>query len=72
MSKTEDFLSKSAEQKIVQAIIEAEKNTSGEIRVHLEEHSEESPLERAQEVIFLFFLQCALEFLPKCFFRLQQ
>ena len=52
MSKTEDFLSKADEQDIVQAIIEAEKNTSGEIRVHLEEHTEKSPLERAQEVFF--------------------
>ena len=52
MSKTEDFLSKVEEQEIVQAIVEAEKNTSGEIRVHIEEHSEKSPLERAQEVFF--------------------
>lgn len=52
MSKTEDFLSKVEEQEIVQAIIEAEKNTSGEIRVHIEEHSDKSPLERAQEVFF--------------------
>lgn len=52
MSKTEDFLSKAEEQEIVQAIIEAEKNTSGEIRVHIEEHTEKSPLERAQEVFF--------------------
>ena len=52
MSKIEDFLSKADEQEIVQAIIEAEKNTSGEIRVHLEEHTEKSPLDRAQEVFF--------------------
>ena len=52
MSKTEDFLSKEDEQEIVQAIIEAEQNTSGEIRVHLEEHTEKSPLDRAQEVFF--------------------
>ena len=52
MSKTEDFLSKAEEQEIVQAIVEAEKNTSGEIRVHIEDHSEKSPLERAQEVFF--------------------
>jgi uncharacterized membrane protein len=32
MSKTEDFLSKAEEQDIVQAIVEAEKNTSGEIQ----------------------------------------
>ena len=52
MSKTEDFLSKTDEQEIVQAIVEAEKNTSGEIRVHIEEHSEKKPLDRAQEVFF--------------------
>ena len=52
MLKTEDFLSKTEEQEIVQAIVEAEKNTSGEIRVHIEEHTEKSPLERAQEVFF--------------------
>ena len=52
MSKTEDFLSKTEEQEIVQAIVESEKNTSGEIRVHIEEHTEKSPLERAQEVFF--------------------
>ena len=52
MSKTEDFLSKADEQEIVLAIVEAEKNTSGEIRVHIEEHTEKSPLERAQEVFF--------------------
>ena len=52
MSKTEDFLSNAEEQEIVLAIVEAEKNTSGEIRVHIEEHTEKSPLERAQEVFF--------------------
>ena len=52
MSKKEDFLSRADEQEIVQAIVEAEKNTSGEIRVHIEEHSEKSPLDRAQEVFF--------------------
>ncbi len=52
MSKTEDFLTKQDEQEIVSSIVEAEKNTSGEIRVHIEEHSEKSPLDRAQEVFF--------------------
>ncbi len=50
MSKTEDFLTKEEEQEIVQAIVTAEKNTSGEIRVHIEETSEKPPLERAKEV----------------------
>lgn len=52
MSKTEDFLTKEEEQEIVEAIVVAENNTSGEIRVHIEKHSKKSPLERAQEVFF--------------------
>lgn len=57
MSKTEDFLSPEEEQAIVQAIVQAEKNTSGEIRVHIEEHSEKPPLERAQEVFLSLGMQ---------------
>lgn len=52
MSETEDFLNAAEEQEIVNAIKEAEKNTSGEIRVHIENHSEKPPLERAQEVFY--------------------
>lgn len=50
MSVTEDFLTADEEQEIVNAIILAEKNTSGEIRVHIENHSVKPPLERAKEV----------------------
>ncbi len=50
MSKVEDFLTKEEEQEIVQAIIQAERNTSGEIRVHIEEHSEKNHTERTREV----------------------
>jgi uncharacterized membrane protein len=50
MSKTEDFLTPEEEQEIVQAIVVAEKNTSGEIRVHIEETSDKPPIERAMEV----------------------
>lgn len=57
MSQTEDFLTKAEEQEIVQAIVEAENNTSGEIRVHLEEHSDKDPLVRAQEVFFSLNMQ---------------
>ncbi|MBJ6369092.1 TPM domain-containing protein [Snuella sedimenti] len=39
MSKIEDFLSKKDEQAIVDAIRDAEKNTSGEIRIHIEKTS---------------------------------
>ena len=50
MSRVEDFLTAAEEQEIVLAIIEAEKNTSGEIRVHIEAHSKIDHFKRAQEV----------------------
>lgn len=50
MSITEDFLTPAEEQEIVQAIAMAEKNTSGEIRVHIENHSDTPPIARAREV----------------------
>ncbi len=53
MAATEEFLTKEQEMAIIDAISQAEKNTSGEIRVHIEKHSEKPPLERAQEVFFL-------------------
>ena len=53
MSKVEDFLSKTEEQEIVEAIRVAEQNTSGEIRVHLEKTTSTAPFERAVEVFNL-------------------
>ena len=50
MSRVEDFLTADDEQEIVQAIIEAERNTSGEIRVHIEAHTRLDHMERAKEV----------------------
>lgn len=50
MSKVEDFLSKEEEQDIVEAIRVAEKNTSGEIRVHIEQTTSKVPFDRALEV----------------------
>ena len=50
MSKVEDFLSKSQEQNIIDAILKAEKNTSGEIRVHLEKTTSIAHFDRALEV----------------------
>ncbi|MBP4140575.1 TPM domain-containing protein [Flavobacterium sp. I-SCBP12n] len=50
MSKVEDFLTKEEEQEIVAAICTAEKNTSGEIRVHLEKTTALDPYDRALEV----------------------
>ncbi|MFD0798702.1 TPM domain-containing protein [Maribacter chungangensis] len=53
MSRVEDFLSAEEEQEIVAAILEAEKNTSGEIRVHIESHTRLDHYERAKEVFHL-------------------
>ena len=50
MSKVEDFLSKEDEQEIVEAIRIAEKNTSGEIRVHIEKTTSLDAYDRALEV----------------------
>lgn len=51
-SVTEAFLSDGEEQEIIQAIATAELNTSGEIRVHIENHSDLDVLERAKQVFF--------------------
>ena len=50
MSKVEDFLTKEEEQEIVEAIRIAEKNTSGEIRVHIEKTTSMDAYDRAMEV----------------------
>lgn len=50
MSKAEDFLSKEEEQEIVEAIRMAEKNTSGEIRVHIENTTSKDHFDRALEI----------------------
>ena len=44
------FLSKQDEKSIVESIKEAEKNTSGEIRVHIEGHTDNDHFEHALEV----------------------
>ena len=53
MSKVEDFLTASEEHEVVAAILKAEKNTSGEIRVHLEAHTKLNHYKRAKEVFHL-------------------
>lgn len=50
MSKVEDFLTPTEEAAIIEAIRTAEKNTSGEIRVHLEARSKVDAFDRAAEV----------------------
>ncbi len=44
------FLTEEEKEQVIQAITEAEKNTSGEIKVHIESQSQKPPLERAMEV----------------------
>jgi uncharacterized membrane protein len=50
MSKVEEFLTNAEEQEIVEAIGVAEKNTSGEIRVHIEKENTIAPIDRAVAV----------------------
>ncbi len=50
MSKVEDFLTQEEEEAIVEAIRLAEKETSGEIRVHIEKTTDKVPYDRALEV----------------------
>ncbi|PNQ73854.1 hypothetical protein C1T31_05850 [Hanstruepera neustonica] len=53
MSKIEDFLTAQEEQEIIEAIRIAEKNTSGEIRVHIEASTTLDVFERAKEVFHM-------------------
>ena len=50
MSNVEDFLTQAEEQEIVEAIRIAEKETSGEIRVHIEKTTTKDAYDRAKEV----------------------
>nr|WP_299170260.1 TPM domain-containing protein [uncultured Allomuricauda sp.] len=53
MTQVEEFLTADEEQEIVNAILEAEKNTSGEIRVHIEATAKMDHFSRAQQVFHL-------------------
>jgi uncharacterized membrane protein len=53
MSKVEAFLTPQEEKEIISAIVVAEKNTSGEIRVHIEATSKKEHYDRALEVFNL-------------------
>jgi uncharacterized membrane protein len=53
MSKIEAFLTANEEQDIVEAILQAELNTSGEIRVHIEKTSKGDATHRALEVFHM-------------------
>ncbi len=61
MSKVEDFLTKEEEQEIVAAIGKAEKNTSGEIRVHIEKETSIAAIDRAVEVFQSLNMENTLE-----------
>jgi uncharacterized membrane protein len=50
MPKTNLFLSESDEQEVIKAIQKAELNTSGEIRIHIEEKATKDVYERALDV----------------------
>jgi uncharacterized membrane protein len=53
MSKVENFLTAAEEAEIVEAIRLAEKETSGEIRVHIEKTASGDAFDRAREVFHL-------------------
>lgn len=53
MSDIEKFIAKKEEEEVVEAIRTAEKNTSGEIRVHIEKSSNGEIWDRAMEVFHL-------------------
>lgn len=48
--KAKDFLTAEEIKAVTRAIADAEKGTSGEIRIHLDERCPGSPMERAEEV----------------------
>ncbi len=53
MNAVESFLTPEQEYDLIKVIREAEKNTSGELRIHIENNTEKPTLERAKEV-FLY------------------
>ncbi|MGB5356090.1 MAG: TPM domain-containing protein [Eudoraea sp.] len=57
MSQVEDFLTAEEEKEIIIAILEAERNTSGEIRVHIEPSTSLDHFKRAEEVFRLLKME---------------
>ena len=56
MSEIEEFLTKEEEKKIIEAIRIAETETSGEIRVHIENNSTKHCLDHAKEIFHLLHM----------------
>ena len=52
MSKIEDFFTDQQEQMLIESILIAEKDTSGEIRIHIEKETSKDPMERGLEVFY--------------------
>lgn len=50
MNSSEAFLTPDEENRVIEAIRKAERNTSGEIRVHIESHTDADHFDRAVEV----------------------
>lgn len=57
MPSAADLLNKQEQEQVVHAIQQAESGTSGEIRVHLENHSQKDALLRAEEVFLKLEMQ---------------
>ncbi len=47
---SKEFLTEEQEQQVIEAIQKAEKQTAGEIRIHIEEHCKREPLDRAARI----------------------
>ncbi|HFS67497.1 MAG TPA: TPM domain-containing protein [Flavobacteriia bacterium] len=61
MNEVEQFLTEAQEKQIIEAIRVAEKNTSGEIRVHIEKSTSKEVLERAKEVFYYLKMDATKE-----------
>lgn len=61
MAKIEEFLNEEEQQEIVTAIQKAERNTSGEIRIHIEKSPEKDVFDHAAEVFDFLKMENTLE-----------
>ncbi|MEN8185715.1 MAG: TPM domain-containing protein [Bacteroidota bacterium] len=56
MEDVEKFLTDGEEEKVIEAIQKAEKETSGEVRVHIENKHNKSAMERAKELFHILHM----------------